>query len=163
MTTTPHAPDLAASPTDPRGEHYVVTGLAPTPEQLAVVGHRQLNPDTNLALPSPSRRQQQLAAELVDRLGQHLIDNPGQRPAALLDTVTELLTEAVVRQHGRTVRAVRADLAATADSFDRDARAALAQATPSDAPVDLSSVRAAEQLATAGAALRTAFVRAAQA
>lgn len=85
---------------DPLRPGFVVADTPPTEDQLAVVAVTggQLNPDTNLPMPSPTNLQRQLIAELTDRLG--------DGPLVAREDAAAILTEAVVRQHGRTVRAV---------------------------------------------------------
>lgn len=128
----------------------------PTPHP-SNVSARPLNPDTDLPMPSPSPAQQALVAELLgtwDDAG--LLAPP---TANLRGTLLATLTEAVVRQHGRTTRAHIAELRGNADSYDRDARATLANTTPDGGPIDLRQLAVAEQLATGAATLRTTMLR----
>lgn len=115
---------------------------------------RGTNPDTGLLLASPSVEQQRLVAELCSRLGR--ADDPA-------DTIRQALTEAVVRQHGRTLRACRADLDEYAQVRLDNARYALAEVPAAPATISPERLLHAAQSAAESAALRTAPLRATRA
>lgn len=130
--------------------------MTTTPTPGVDYAGRRLNPDTELSMPSPSAAQQQLA----DNVLALLLDGPlvvgGSDD---VDLIREALIEVAVRQHGRTTRAHIAELRGNADSYDRDARATLANTTPDGGPIDLRQLAVAEQLATGAATLRTTMLR----
>lgn len=94
---------------DPLRPGYVVADTPPTEEQQRIAEYvgTPLNPDTNLPMPSPTDLQRQLVNELIDR---------DDADAFTRDEVAALLTEAVIRQHGRDVRAAIRSLHERADA-----------------------------------------------
>lgn len=87
---------------------------------------RPLNPDTGLPYPSASTAQEQLADELITRL---LGDLFVIRDSTQIEAVRDALVEAVVRQHGRTLRACLGELRDYANAIDEEARDKIAEAT----------------------------------
>lgn len=115
---------------------------------------RPLNPDTALPYPSASQAQLELVEEVWDGLAGRI--DVSTEDAGL---IRDALTEAVVRQHGRTTRAHIAELRADAASQVESARAALAEAVSEDGSVRGSRVMEANTLIQRAFALDTAVLR----
>ena len=75
---------------------------------------RVKNPDTGLLLPTPSTEQEQLVDEVLQGIGQ------STDPA---NVVRRAMIEAVVRQHGRTLRSALAHISEAHEHLDRAAEA----------------------------------------
>lgn len=152
-----HAKETPLPTFDPTRDGYVVNPDEPTRDQLAIaemVG-RPLNPDTNQPIPSPSDAQRKLVDELLDRLDATSLGYP-------VATVQALLTEAVVRQHGRTMRSVLRELHLQADAADANGHNGAERALQHHADGDLPRWRAcvanAADAASTALALRNARV-----
>jgi hypothetical protein len=140
-----------------RHEEVVAAAVAEQERRDLDALGRLLNPDTGAPYPSASQAQLELVEEVWDRL------------AGSIDTSTEdairirdALVEAVVRQHGRTLRACLADVRAAGDSFYSDARVLAQDALDGASPetlVDPGKLSSAGRLAAAAAALRTVVLR----
>jgi hypothetical protein len=109
---------------------------------------RPLNPDTDLPYPSASAAQEQLADELLARL---LVDSDNRTPS--VEELRDALVEAVVRQHGRTLRACLDELRSQADGLDLDGRR-IAQDALDDSTTPGRDLREAARYTDAASALR---------
>lgn len=139
MTETP-------TPTRPRpgDSDYVINRRPPTEDELRIVAASggRLNPDTNGPLSQPRRGPQaDLVAELLDRLDASGLDYP-------VALVQNLLGEAIVRQHGRTLRGCIAEVADAAREQETEARRRLTM-LGDDGPSDEWVLPAAEHSAAA--------------
>jgi hypothetical protein len=140
-----------------RHEEVVAAAVAEQERRDRDALGRPLNPDTNLPYPTASQAQLELAEELLDRLDD---DDTLTVTDSDLDKIRDALVEAVVRQHGRTLRACIAEVRAVADDLDRDARIladdSFGSAGARPNPASLSS---AARLAGAGASMRALLLR----
>jgi hypothetical protein len=113
---------------------------------------RPLNPDTGLPYPSASQAQLELVDELLAPLlaaGDVFYTTAGQ------NAVRDALVEAVVRQHGRTLRDIRAELNGQAHAFEDDARTLAEDALASEEAITPDRAASIAKLTTAARTLRT--------
>lgn len=106
-----------------------------------------MNPDTDLPMPSPSAAQRELVEDLMFR-----VFLPGDA-----DELRAVLTEAVVRQHGRTLRGCIAELDSQAAAQEAEARRRVAHLRDGEATA--TELLPAAEHAAAARTLRRVFLR----
>jgi hypothetical protein len=138
-----------------RHEEVVAAAVAEQARRDRDALGRRLNPDTGVPFPSASQAQLELADDLYARL-RAMQDEVGE--ACTLDDVRDALVEAVVRQHGRTLRACLAEHRAEADRLDEQAATVLDEVAASTVP-DADKLAQASRLIGVAWSLRAMHLR----